>query len=135
MRYYFLTLLLLIPYLLQAQLKFSTQYGNKELTFKQNTANEVQNKFRKELQGVHPRLFYNQQTIDRIKQLYAQNDPFVVMYAENAHKEADQILKEPLLDYYLDDAGLRIPSIHKFATQAPHLIFMYHIWFHPSFDT
>ncbi len=125
MRYYFLILLLLIPYLLQAQLKFSTQYGNKELTFKQNTANEVQNKFRKELQGVHPRLFYNQRTIDRIKQLYAQNDPFVVMYAENAHKEADQILKEPLLDYYLDDAGLRIPSIHKFATQAPHLIFMY----------
>ena len=40
MRYYFLTLLLLIPYLLQAQLKFSTQYGNKELTFKQNTAKD-----------------------------------------------------------------------------------------------
>ena len=41
--------------------------------------------------------------------------------------ESSKILKEPLLSYYLDEAKLRVPSIHKFAVQLPHLVMMYQL--------
>lgn len=127
MKYFFFILTLLTPYVLWAQLSLPIKHGKGEMSFRQITAGTVQHDFREEMRGVHPRLFYTQSTIDRIKKLSETNDPFVQMYIRNARKNADKILQEPLLEYYLDDAKLRIPSIHKFATQAPDLIFMYQL--------
>lgn len=75
----------------------------------------------------HPRLFYTNRTIDDLKSLRQKGDKFVLMHYNNSKKEADKILSAPLLNYYLDQAGLRIPSIHEFAVQVPNLIFMYHM--------
>lgn len=126
-RYIFFISVLFVPCTLWAQLQLPVKHGKGELTFRQITPANVQHDFRKEMKGVHPRLFYTQTTIQRIKKLSQANDPFVQMYIRNARQNADRILNEPLLDYHLDDAKLRIPSIHKFATQAPDLIFMYQL--------
>ncbi|MBD2723110.1 hypothetical protein [Hymenobacter armeniacus] len=77
--------------------------------------------------GVHPRLFFAAADIQRIKTLRQQRDPFVLMAFEQMQQEADATLKEPLLDYALDDAKLRIPAIHRFAGQLPKLVLMYQL--------
>lgn len=127
MKFLFLILTLLAPLVLWAQLTLPVKHGKGEMTFRQVTPATVQTDFREEMRGVHPRLFYTAETVERVKELYARHDPFVEMYVRHARRNADNTLREPLSEYYLDDAKLRIPSIHKFATQAPDLIFMYQL--------
>lgn len=79
----------------------------------------------KSVKESHPRLFYTDKTLNELRILREKGDEFILMNYNNSKKEADEILSSPFLNYHLDEAGLRIPSIHKFAVQVPNLIFMY----------
>jgi hypothetical protein len=72
-------------------------------------------------------LFFRQARIDSIREGIGLGDPLLTKGFQQLQKEAQEILKKPLLHYYLDDAKLRIPSIHQFASQVPVLIMMYQI--------
>jgi hypothetical protein len=77
------------------------------------------------LQNVHPRLFFSEVDIDRIKTM-AQTDAFAKSTYDNIINKANAILPTALLDYGLDGANLRIPNIHKFSNeQAPFLVLAY----------
>lgn len=76
---------------------------------------------------VHPRLFFSKTDIDRVKKLHTEGDVLVKMGYNDLLEEANSVLKEPLLEYYLDDAKLRVPSVHKFATQVPSLVMAYQL--------
>jgi hypothetical protein len=79
------------------------------------------------VQGLHPRLFFSPKDIDRINNLYRQGDPLVKMGVDQIIQEAKDILTKPLLSYYLDEAKLRVPSVHQFASQVPALVMAYRI--------
>jgi hypothetical protein len=81
-----------------------------------NQSNEV---------GVHPRLFFNKKDITRIRQLLQANDSLIGIGYRQIIKEADLIVSQPLFSYALDDAKLRVPSIHQFASQIPNLVMAY----------
>lgn len=124
----FLCILILPLIPSSAQLTIPGKYGQSPMTFSQTDANRIEKDFRKMNKAtIHPRLFYTDATLNRIKQLIASNDAFAVMYFDIARKHTDSILKEPLLEYGLDAAKLRVSTIHKFATQVPYLIFMYQV--------
>lgn len=73
----------------------------------------------------HPNLFFDERTIAKIKKSILNRDELVMIGYQYHINEADKILKQPLLHYYLDEANLRIPSIHKFAVQLPSLLLAY----------
>ena len=77
--------------------------------------------------SVHSRLFFNSADISRIKSLLDKKDTVIALAYAQLNKEANEILKQPLLSYSLDDANLRIPSIHRFASQVPSLVMMYQL--------
>ena len=76
---------------------------------------------------IHPRLFFSKEDIDRVIQLNQNNDTLIRIGYQHNFKEANEVLKQPLLKYFLDDAKLRVPSVHKFAVQLPPLIMMYQL--------
>jgi hypothetical protein len=78
------------------------------------------------IEPAHPRLFFNLSDIERIKKGVKSGDPVYQMGARQMQKEADAVLETPLLEYFLDDAKLRVPSVHKFATQITSLVMNYH---------
>jgi hypothetical protein len=92
------------------------------------TATLIQDRLiRSNVINIHPRLFFSTDDIHRIRKLNEQGDTLIhIGYLQN-QIEASKILKEPLLSYYLDEAKLRVPSIHKFAVQLPHLVMMYQL--------
>jgi len=73
----------------------------------------------------HSRLFFNTEDIKRINDLYRQHDRLITIGYDNLKKNADNILKQPLMSYKLDDAHLRIGPIHSFSSQVPALVMMY----------
>lgn len=73
----------------------------------------------------HARLFFNDADIKRLQQLLNKKDPVITIGYNNLKKEANAILKTPLLTYHLDAAKLRVPSVHNFAKQLPALVMMY----------
>lgn len=77
--------------------------------------------------NIHPRLFFNRQDIERIKKLNQQGDTLVKLGSTQIVNAANEILKQPLLEYFLDEAKLRVPSVHKFATQLPSLVMAYQL--------
>lgn len=77
------------------------------------------------VKGIYPRLFFSAKDIERIKSLYNSGDPLIQIGYAAAKRNADETLTQPLLKYYLDEASLRVPSIHKFAAQLPPLVMMY----------
>jgi hypothetical protein len=88
----------------------------------------VQQHYRKmNPKAVHPRLFFTLADIERIKKGVKSGDPVYQMGARLMQKEADAVLETPLLEYFLDDAKLRVPSVHKFAVQIPALVMNYHL--------
>jgi hypothetical protein len=79
------------------------------------------------VKNIHPRLFFSKEDIARVIQLNQNGDSLIrIGYRQNL-KDADEVLKQPLLKYFLDDAKLRVPSVHKFAVQLPPLIMMYQL--------
>lgn len=72
-------------------------------------------------------VFFRPSRMDSIRDGIGKGDSILTKGFQQAQKEAYEILKKPLLQYYLDDAKLRIPSIHQFASQVPVLIMMYQI--------
>ena len=92
------------------------------------TATLIQDRLiRSNVINIHPRLFFSTDDIHRIRKLNEQGDTLIhIGYLQN-QIESSKILKEPLLSYYLDEAKLRVPSIHKFAVQLPHLVMMYQL--------
>lgn len=92
----------------------------------QITAIQVQESFLKiGLSNQHSRLFFNQKDIERVKALYKQQDPIIKIAFQALEKNAKDVLSQPLQTYALDDAQLRVPSIHNFASQLPSLVMMY----------
>jgi hypothetical protein len=92
------------------------------------TPNLVQQRYSKMSNaGTHPRLFFSMADMERIKRGIASGDPVYQLGARQMQKEADAVLETPLLEYYLDDARLRVPSVHKFAVQIPSLVINYHL--------
>ena len=91
-------------------------------------ATHVQAAFEKTgLRGQHARLFFNREDIDRIKELHRQGDTLVRIGVRELLKEANEVLRQPVLTYQLDEAKLRIPSIHRFAVQVPSLVMAYQL--------
>ena len=90
------------------------------------TAVQIQELLRKSpVINTHPRLFFNNNDITSVKNLLASGDELIKIGFSNYKKEATTILHQPLLTYYIDAAGLRVPSVHDFAKQLPALIMMY----------
>jgi hypothetical protein len=77
--------------------------------------------------NIHPRLFFNRQDIERIKKLNQQGDTLAKLGSTQIVNAANEILKQPLLEYFLDEAKLRVPSVHKFASQLPSLVMAYQL--------
>lgn len=77
------------------------------------------------VKSIHPRLFFSTKDIERIKGFLRKGDPMIQIGYDEVRQQADEILKQPLLQYFLDEAKLRVPSIHKFAAQLPSLVMMY----------
>lgn len=75
----------------------------------------------------HPTVFFNYDDIHRIKQGISAGEPYYLMAYRQLAREAEDVLNTPLLEYYLDNAKLRVPSIHRFAVQVPSLVMMYHL--------
>nr|WP_294899187.1 hypothetical protein [uncultured Pedobacter sp.] len=75
--------------------------------------------------NIHPRLFFNSDDIERIKKLYVAKDSIVTLGYNQMKNRADRSLSEPLLSYKLDDANLRITSIHAFSFPLADLVMMY----------
>ena len=75
----------------------------------------------------HTRLFFNSDDIKRIKELYRQHDKLVRIAYDQIEKSANNILNQPIMHYKLDDAHLRISSIHGFASQVTALVMMYNL--------
>lgn len=73
----------------------------------------------------HPRLFFNKTDIKRVKDLFQANDSLINIGYRQIIKEANTILKEPLFTYALDEAKLRVPTVHLFASQLPNLVMAY----------
>lgn len=76
---------------------------------------------------VHPRLFFNKNDIDRINQLYIAKDPIITLGYNQMKRSADNALSKPLLEYKLDEANLRISSIHSFSSQLADLVLMFQL--------
>lgn len=75
--------------------------------------------------NVHPRLIFTAADIARVKTVRTSDAVANASYADII-VQADKILTMPLLNYGLDGAGLRIPSIHTFANDhVPYLILAY----------
>jgi hypothetical protein len=91
------------------------------------TAQQVKQAFTTTSQQNHPRLFFNANDIQRVKTLLQQKDSLVLFGYRQLEMDAKQTLHQPLLTYYLDDAKLRVPSIHTFAKQIPALVMMYQL--------
>lgn len=77
--------------------------------------------------NVHPRLFFTHSDIARVKELDRKRDAIIRLGYTQLAQDASAILIQPYLTYHLDDANLRVPSVHKFATQVPPLVLMYHL--------
>ncbi len=80
-----------------------------------------------EIKNIHPRLFFSTNDIARLNRLYEQGDTLIRIGFLQNKKEANETLQQPLLKYFLDDAKLRVPSVHKFAVQLPPLVMMYQL--------
>jgi sialate O-acetylesterase len=80
---------------------------------------------RAEMNNSH--LFMSDNFLKNLNKLYNQNDAIVSVGVKKLKLNADSILKTPLLKYYLDEANLRIPSIHDFASQIPLLTLAYQL--------
>lgn len=79
------------------------------------------------LRGIHPRLFFSEADILRLGVLESKGDPLIRLGYQQLQEEARSILSQPYLDYFLDEARLRVPSVHKFALQVPPLVMMYRL--------
>ncbi len=77
------------------------------------------------VKGNHPRLFFDQTDIHRIKQLLQANDSLIRIGYDQLIKEANLVLTQPFFSYALDDAKLRVPTVHLFASQLPNLVMAY----------
>ncbi len=79
------------------------------------------------VKNIHPRLFFSKEDITKLIHLNKNGDSLIrIGYKQNL-RDAEEVLKQPLLKYFLDDAKLRVPSVHKFAVQLPPLIMMYQL--------
>jgi len=72
-------------------------------------------------------LFFDEQKIQSIRIGLQRDDSFFVRGFSQMKAEADKICDLPFLQYGLDDAKLRIPSIHQFAVQIPILALVYKV--------
>ncbi len=79
------------------------------------------------VKNIHPRLFFSNADIARVKLLNQKGDLLIRIGYKQYLKEANDLLKQPLLNYFLDEANLRVPSMHKFASQLPSLVMMYQL--------
>ncbi len=79
------------------------------------------------IKNIHPRLFFSTNDIARLNRLYEQGDTLIRIGFLQNKKEANETLQQPLLKYFLDEAKLRVPSVHKFAVQLPPLVMMYQL--------
>lgn len=92
------------------------------------TAQEVQTHYTKTSKAEkHPRLFFNQKDIAKIKTLLKQKDPIITLGYQQLKKTADEVLADSIMTYHLDAANLRVKSIHTFASQVPSLVMMYQL--------
>jgi hypothetical protein len=75
----------------------------------------------------YPRLFFNETDITRIKALLDQKDPIITLGYQQLKKTATEVLSDTIMTYRLDEAKLRVKSIHTFASQVPSLVMMYQL--------
>lgn len=67
--------------------------------------------------GIHPRLFYDTSKIEEIKTIIKQDPNFAGKMYEKIIQQADKLVNEPLKEWGLDGANLRIDAIHKIGNE------------------
>lgn len=76
--------------------------------------------------NVYPRMYGSAEEVQRVKDLYEANDPLVVKAVNTLISEADAALTKPIPTWGLDDANLRVSSVHTIAKEfAPQLTIAY----------
>jgi hypothetical protein len=100
----------------------------KEPLFKPIDYQQVLHLFQSTYAGlINKGLLFDEQKINLIRVGLQRNDSFYVRGFSQMKQEAEKICNQPLLQYGLDDAKLRIPSIHQFAVQIPILALVYRV--------
>jgi hypothetical protein len=72
--------------------------------------------------GVHPRVFFSTADVQRMRRELSEADPIMTLGRRRMLESARETVSQPLLAYHLDDAQLRVPSVHRFAVQLPPLV-------------
>lgn len=67
--------------------------------------------------GIHPRLFYDMNKIEKIKTIIKQDPNFAGKMYEKVIQQADKLVNEPLKEWKLDGANLRIDAIHEIGNE------------------
>ncbi len=117
-KYYVIFLLLFTIFYLAAQ--------NAENKFTPVTPLQIKELLNKsEVKNKHPRLYFNENDNARVIKFLADGDVLIKTGYAVYRKESDSILQKPLLTYHLDDAKLRVTSVHDFARELPSLLMMY----------
>lgn len=99
-----------------------------EPLFKPIDYQEVLQLYQKENAGyMKKRLFFDEEKINAIRVGLQRNDSFYMRGFSQMKEEAEKICNQPFLQYRLDDAKLRVPSIHQFAVQLPILALVYRV--------
>ncbi len=83
--------------------------------------------------GIHPRLIFSSNDIERIKSL-SQTDQFVKPTYDMIIAKADAIIPTPILEWGLDGANLRVSNLHTISNdQIPYLVLAYQFTRDPKY--
>ena len=72
--------------------------------------------------GIHPRVFFSSDDAQRMRREVSESDPIMTLGRRRMLESARETMAQPLLTYHLDEAQLRVPSVHRFAVQLPPLV-------------
>jgi len=96
--------------------------------YKNITVSDIKQRFtQNKMKNFHPRLFFNNGDIVRIKALIDQKDKLATLGFNQLKVQAEWTMKRPFYTYQLDKDSVRIYSIHDFSTLIPSLVLMYHL--------
>lgn len=99
----------------------------KKIEFKTVTGDMVKSSFENSNNKGFPRLFISKKDFDDIKKRIDEKDKLTLIAFNALKQHADVVLESPIMKYKLDDANLRITSIHEFSRQLPSLLLMYRL--------
>ncbi len=116
---------ILMDYLAQRD-QLDLEKIKQSLKFPSILAGKILQDFDKKAPG-RPRIVANKQDFERIKQLLAMQDPYIMAGVEALRKQGDLWLEAPILKYELDAAQLRLTAPHATQDQIAGLSLLYQL--------